>query len=122
VKIEEQPGSKTVDKNQLAGQLGRKDPTLGLAVEDIPAELAEFLKVPPKTGAIVTSVRPGSPGFDAGLSPGDVILNVDQKDVHGAKDFNQSTSKLKDTDALVFYVQHGPNDKTFVPVKGGGGA
>jgi len=122
VKIEEQPGSKTVDKGQLAGQLGRKDPTLGLAVEDIPAELAEFLKVPPKMGAIVTSVRPGSPGFDAGLSPGDVILNVDQKDVHGAKDFTQTTSKLKNTDALVFYVQHGPNDKTFVPVKGGGGA
>jgi serine protease Do len=120
VKIEEQPGSKTVDKEQLAGQLGRRDPTLGLAVEDIPAELSEFLKIPPRTGAIVTSVRPGSPGFDAGLTPGDVILNVDQRDVHGAKDFSQATSKMKGTEASVFYVQHGPSDKTFVPIKAGG--
>jgi serine protease Do len=120
VHVQEQPGSRKVDRTQMAGTRATHDPSFGLAVEDIPSELSSFLKIPPRTGAIVISVKPGSPGFDAGLSPGDVVLNINQKDVHGAKDFNQTASKLKSSDTAVFYVQHGPNDKTFVPVKNEG--
>ena len=113
--VKEQPGNRL--PRQQAGRVPVRDPSLGLVVEDIPAELASFLKVSPHNGAIIVTVRPGSPSFDAGLTPGDVVLNIDKKDVHGAKDFTQSLSKLKSSDVPVLYVQHGPDDKTFVPVK-----
>jgi serine protease Do len=119
VHIQEQPSPKEIPSpKQLAGQVGgAHDRLLGLSVEEIPVELSSFLKLPPKTGAIIVAVQPGSPGFDAGLSPGDIVLNVNDQDIHGVRDFNQTASHLKPTDAAVFYVQHGPTDKTFMTVK-----
>ena len=32
-------------------------------------------------GAVIENVRPGSPADDAGLAPGDVIVEVDRKPV-----------------------------------------
>jgi serine protease Do len=101
---------------QLAGQVGTThDHSMGLAVEEIPAELNSFLRLPSRTGAIIVSVNPGGPGFDAGLSPGDVILSVDDRPIHGVRDFNKSSAAMKGT--VVLYVQHGPADKAYVPVK-----
>jgi serine protease Do len=102
---------------QLAGQIGTThDHSLGLAVEEIPAELNDFLHLPTKTGAIIVSVNPGSPAFDAGLSPGDVILDVNDKPIRGVRDFNRSSASFgKGT--VVLYIQHGPADKAYVPVK-----
>ena len=36
-------------------------------------------------GAAIETVRPGSAADDAGLAPGDVILEVDRKPVDGAE-------------------------------------
>lgn len=114
--IQEQPGSKP--PKQQAGRVPTlRDPSLGLVVEDIPVELSSYLRLSPHGGAIIVAVRPGSPAFDAGLSPGDVVLDVDKKEVHGAKEFSQVIGHLKASDTPVLYVQHGPDDKTFVPVK-----
>lgn len=114
--IIEQPGVARA-QNQRAGRVPSRDPSLGLEIEDIPAELAHYLKITPRNGAIIVGVRPGSAGFDAGLTPGDIILNLNQKEIRGAKDFAQITSKLKSSDTAILYVQHGPDDKTFVPVE-----
>jgi serine protease Do len=109
-------GPQTV--SQLAGQAsnGAHDHTLGLSVEEIPSELTEFLRLPSKTGAIIVAVSPGSPAFDAGLSPGDVILNVDDKPIRGVRDYNKTAASFG-SGTVVLYIQHGPADKAFVPVK-----
>jgi serine protease Do len=102
---------------QLAGQVGNAhDHSLGLSVEEIPAELHSFLRLQPKTGAIIVAVNPGSPAFDAGLSPGDVILDVNDKPIRGVRDFKKSSEGFG-TGTVVLYVQHGPADKAYVPVK-----
>lgn len=104
-------------KTQLAGQIGTvHDHSLGLSVEEIPSELNEFLHLPSRTGAIIVAVNPGSPAFDAGLSPGDIVLNVNDKPIRGVRDFNRSTAGFG-SGIVVLYVQHGPADKAFVPVK-----
>jgi len=47
--------------------------------------LAERIGVDPKTkGAVITSVRDGSPAQEAGLQQGDVIVEVDRKPVSTA--------------------------------------
>ena len=38
-------------------------------------------------GVVVESVRPGSPAEDAGLAPGDVILEVDRRPITSADQF-----------------------------------
>jgi serine protease Do len=117
IHVLEAPGAPELASQQLAGVAATHTASLGLGVEEIPNELSDFLHLPERTGAVVVSVVPGGAGFDAGLSPGDIILTVDDKTVHGAKDFKQIASHLKAPDTAILYVQHGPSEKTFVPIK-----
>ena len=61
---------------------------LGLAVDDLTPQLREQLNVPSRVnGAAIESVRPASPAEDAGLAPGDVILEVNRHAVASADKF-----------------------------------
>ncbi len=61
---------------------------LGLAVAELTPEVRQQLHVPSQVnGVAVQSVRPASPAEDAGLTPGDVILEVDRKPVTSAEQF-----------------------------------
>ena len=61
---------------------------LGLAVSDLTEEARQQIKAPDQLkGAMIQNVRPGSPAEDAGLQPGDVILEVDRKPTTSASDF-----------------------------------
>jgi serine protease Do len=58
---------------------------LGLALADLTPDVRQQLNVPEQVkGAAVQDVRPGSPADDAGLTPGDVILEVNRHTVDGA--------------------------------------
>ena len=62
---------------------------LGLALEniaDLDQDARQQLQLPANVkGAAVSNVRPGSPADDAGLQPGDVILEVNRKPVTTAE-------------------------------------
>jgi serine protease Do len=61
---------------------------LGLAVAELTPDVRQQLHVPSQVqGVAVESVRPASPAEDAGLTPGDVILEVDRKPVTSAEQF-----------------------------------
>jgi serine protease Do len=67
-----------------AAQGGR----LGLAVDDLTADVRQQLNIPNHVnGAAVESVRPASPAEDAGLTPGDIILEVNRHPVESADKF-----------------------------------
>jgi serine protease Do len=86
VKVGEFKGQKEVADNgeSKSGHGGR----LGLAVNDLTPELRQHLNVPSKVnGAAIESVRPASPAEDAGLAPGDVILEVNRHAVESADKF-----------------------------------
>ena len=58
---------------------------LGLGLSSMTPMLAERIGVDPKVkGAVITSVRDGSPAQEAGLQQGDVIVEVDRKPVASA--------------------------------------
>jgi len=82
-----------------SGQRGR----LGLAVANLSPDLRQQFNVPDRIhGAVIQSVRPGSPADDAGLSPGDVILSVDRHIVDDADAFvNQVHSAPAGKDILL---------------------
>jgi serine protease Do len=61
---------------------------LGLAVDDLNSDARQQLNVPSDVhGAAIANVRPGSPAEDAGLQPGDVVIEVNRKPVASAEQF-----------------------------------
>jgi serine protease Do len=61
---------------------------LGLAVAELTPDVRQQLHVPSQVqGVAVENVRPASPADDAGLAPGDVILEVNRQPVTSAEQF-----------------------------------
>ena len=119
--IEEQPqppDQGQLPQAQLAGQAGKRSPNFGLAVEDTPPEITRLLDMPRNSGAFIVGVEPGSPAFDSGIQPGDIVLKAGQTEIHGARQFRQVVKRLKGAEPTVFYVQRGPDERVFVAVKG----
>jgi serine protease Do len=79
---------------------------LGLAVDDLDQDARQQLQIPADVkGAAIAQVRPGSPAEDAGLQPGDVVLEVNRKPVASAEQFAnmmKSTPAGKDILLLVW--------------------
>lgn len=65
-----------------------KQGKLGLSVSDLTSDLRQQINAPDQlSGAVVQNVRPASPAEDAGLQPGDVILEVNRHTVTSASQF-----------------------------------
>jgi Do/DeqQ family serine protease len=89
------------------GQDGDADATgFGMAVEPLTADTANELGVSAKGGVVVRDVQPSGRAADAGIRPGDVIVEVDRKAVTSVETLR---SALRDGDrpALVL-VHRGP--------------
>src|SRR5262245_27118400 len=74
---------------QVAAQLeqgGIERGWLGVTLQPLDRELADYLGIPDSTGAIVNSVAEGSPASRAGLKPGDVITGFDGIPVEAEKE------------------------------------
>jgi serine protease Do len=69
---------------------------LGLAVQDLTAELARHFAV--KAGVVVTEVERDSPATRAGVTRGMVIVTADERPVRGLAEWDQAV------------VAHGPGD------------
>ncbi|HUP58180.1 MAG TPA: trypsin-like peptidase domain-containing protein, partial [Bdellovibrionota bacterium] len=119
VKVREAPGPITEMAGQLPPAGQPRDPNLGLTVRDIIPELATYLHLPRQSGALIIGVQPGSPAFDAGIMPGDVVLKAGHDPVKGAKDFDRLVKKGGSNRVTVLYIQRGTSEqgeKLFVPV------
>ena len=74
---------------RLAGDAaGPQKGKLGLAVAELTPDVRQQLHIPQQVnGVAVQSVRPASPAEDAGLTLGDVILEINRKPITSADQF-----------------------------------
>jgi serine protease Do len=78
------------------------DTLQGVAVTDLSAQERQQFSVPGKIqGAVVTEVDPSSAAADAGLKPGDVIMEINKQQVKSADDAVKLTSNAKDRTTLL---------------------
>jgi serine protease Do len=78
---------------------------LGLAVAELSQEMRQQLNIPEHVkGAAIQSVRPGSPADDAGLAPGDVILEVDRHPVEDPDSFVKQIHSVPDGKDILLLV------------------
>ena len=62
---------------------------LGVGMQELTPELAEYYRVGEKKGALVTQVFEGDPAEEAGIKSGDVIIGVNGKEVASIRDLSR---------------------------------
>jgi serine protease Do len=68
----------------------------GVEVTDLDAHMRQELSIPSEiAGALVTNVEAGAPAYEAGLRPGDVIMEINKQKVRTARDAIQFTRTTK---------------------------
>jgi S1-C subfamily serine protease len=71
-------------------------PFLGVDLQDMSPDLAEKLgRGAPESGALVASVKAGSPAQRAGVKPGDVLLTIDTTAIESSRDAQRAVLKTK---------------------------
>jgi serine protease Do len=83
---------------------------LGVRVRSVTAETLNAVGLRRTEGVIVTSVRPGSNADEAGLSRGDVILQVDQRPVTNVADFYHKINTKTPHMNTLFLVRRGESN------------
>jgi serine protease Do len=82
---------------------------LGLGVSELTPDVREQMHIPSQVqGVAIQTVRPASPADDAGLTPGDVILEVDRHPVTSAQQFvEQAHANAAGKDLLLLVWSQG---------------
>ncbi|MEK7334664.1 MAG: DegQ family serine endoprotease, partial [Candidatus Binatota bacterium] len=79
----------------------------GFTVQTITPQIAESLGLERAEGVVITAVEPGSPGGEAGLRRGDVILEIDRKPVRNLADYRKAVGESKKGKGSLFLVRRG---------------
>ncbi len=89
----------------------------GLVVRELTPELAgHFGYDQHEKGIIVMKVDASSRVYDAGIRPGDIILQVNQKNVTTLEEYNKVVTKIKAKDRILLLVRRQGQD-LFVTIK-----
>ena len=87
----------------------------GVTVRGITQDLANRYQLPNTKGVIVQEVKPDSFGDTAGLSRGDIVLEINKQPVNSEEDFHRIESQVKGGQDVVFLVRpRGTKDNSTV--------
>ncbi len=86
----------------------------GMRVQDLTPDLAEQLGLDSPQGVLVSDVEPGGPAGEAGVRRGDVILEVNRKEV---QDVGELAAALEDSDNRALLLIRRGDTQLYVPIK-----
>ncbi len=70
-------------------------PWMGVYIQTVNNEIADYLKLGRSEGVLVTSVVEGGPAENAGITQGDVIIEINQNKITSASDLTSLIEKMK---------------------------
>jgi serine protease Do len=83
---------------------GEKNP-LGLLVQNITPELAKRFHLRDTKGVLVEGVEQDSAAAEAGLQPGDLVMEIDNQAINTVKDFQTAVDRLKKESFVRFLIK-----------------
>ena len=92
---------------KIAAQSNAPVQSLGMKVDNITPQLRQQFGTGEKTGVLVVGVEQGSLAEEAGIQPGDVIKQVNQKTVKNMADFNEAMSQRGNEQLLLLLLKRG---------------
>jgi serine protease Do len=94
-----------LNEEKVSQAPGQEKPKLGVTVRDITPEIAKNLGLTENSGVVITQVQDYSPAADAGLKPGDVILEMDHAGIPNVDTFNKKIQEYKKGDIILLLVK-----------------
>jgi serine protease Do len=108
VTVKEMPGAEKLARAESDGDRTDSGTLNGVAVSDLNNNARQELGLPANLkGAVVTEVEPDSAAAEAGLRPGDVILEINRKPVKNADEAVQMTENAGDKTTLLRVYRNG---------------
>lgn len=83
--------------------------SLGLIVQDITPQIKKKLGIEYSNGVVITNVRANSVGSEGGLLRGDVILEINKKQIVNLDDYRKNIDAAKEGQNLLFLIKRGSN-------------
>lgn len=83
----------------------KKSQQLGLELEPISAETAEMLGLPDPTGLVVKYVEPGSPAYQEGIRPNNIVISINREKVSNNQDVTRILKEIPEGKNALFLVQ-----------------
>ncbi|MCG2829895.1 MAG: DegQ family serine endoprotease [Desulfobacteraceae bacterium] len=103
-----------VDQLKSSGEVTRG--WLGVGIQDLSEELAEYYGIKEGKGVLVTEVFPGDPADEAGIKPKDIVLYINGKRVENTRELSKLIADTSVGDTVKIKVLRNGIEKTF-PVK-----
>jgi serine protease Do len=89
----------------------------GIVVRELTPDLARRFGIDEdEKGVVVVKADPASRIVEAGIRPGDIILQINQKNITTIEDYKKTGSKIKKKDRILFLIRRQGQD-LFVTVK-----
>jgi serine protease Do len=79
-------------------------PWLGILGVDISPTLASYYRLAADEGALIVQINEASPADNAGLEPGDIILEIEGKHIKGMEDVRHSIWKRKVGESITLKI------------------
>ncbi len=108
--IAPKPASQGAQENIRLGEM------FGFAVAPITPEIARQLNAETGKGVVVANVVKGTPASEAGIAPGDIVVEVNGKPVHNITEFFSFLKDVKSGESVIFFVRRGL-EAIFIPLK-----
>ncbi|MDY6904905.1 MAG: DegQ family serine endoprotease [Thermodesulfobacteriota bacterium] len=86
---------------------------LGVGIQPVSKEIAEYYNLEDGKGALVTEVFPGDPADNAGIKPQDIILEVDGKKVEDSHDLSATIADIPVGEKVTIKALRDGKHKTF---------
>jgi Do/DeqQ family serine protease len=80
---------------------------IGVEPRDLTPDLAETLRLPVKTGVLITGVLRDGPAASGGIQPGDVVVRIGQRDVGNTAELLNAVAALPPGSSAAVRVQRG---------------
>lgn len=107
------PAPKAYTKTWKNSKFRSNNTYIGIGLESMSDQLAEYFGVDNGTGVLVTEVYEDSPAEKAGLKAGDVITKVDGKDFDNVSDIQEAVRDKKEGEKIDLTVLRDKKEKDF---------